>query len=40
MPGDMSVDLPRGDYSGWLAALAIIGVVFIVAAALWIHFHG
>jgi len=31
---------PRSNYTGWLVGLGVIGGVLIVAAALWIHYHG
>ena len=30
----------RGNYTGLIVALAIIGVVVLVFAGLWIHYHG
>jgi hypothetical protein len=40
MPGVSAAEDRRGNYSGWLIGLGIIGGVFVVAAILWLHYHG
>jgi hypothetical protein len=39
MSGSGSVE-GKGNYTGWIVGVGIIAGVFVVAAALWIHFHG
>jgi hypothetical protein len=29
-----------GNYLGTIVAFAIIAVIFVIAAVVWIHFHG